>query len=74
MRTAAQEGADWRSALAGSWIARTGAGADRRYLCPGRVLDDPETLTYCTLLSTRPPEVRVPENAVQPRRILIDED
>ena len=72
----AQDGADWRAALAG-FVDRTDRvlALVEGFMPEAEWLDDPDTLTYRThWISTRRQRVRVPETPMHLDAILIDED
>ena len=72
----AQDGADWRAALAG-FVDRTDRvlALIEGFMPEAEWLDDPETLTYLhSCVSTRRQRVRVPETPMHLDAILIDED
>ena len=72
----AQDGADWRAALAG-FVDRTDRvlALIEGFMPEAEWLDDPETLTYLhSCISTRRQRVRVPETPMHLDAILIDED
>ena len=76
MKDRAQDGADWRAALAG-FIDRTDRvlALIEGFMPEAEWLDDPETLTYLhSCVSTRRQRVRVPETPMHLDAILVDED